>query len=214
MHVFVPPSACAQQLADEAAADHEEALAAAKGQPVPSRKGKGGRKKKGKGKSLPGRRANGANETAAEAPTARPPRLWLQVATAPPTWAGMLRHATDHLGSYPPSDKRAWIVVIARADVTWPRSFGCLSPSAMKSSASVLTFSCQIHMRTCMEPKFMKGGADWATAYKRCRTSGRSVSSCAPMLDTCHKYAGVHHALAFAAPPPPPALAALHRLHA
>jgi len=224
VHIFVPPSACVQQLAQEAEVANRIAQALGTGETILN---PAGTRRKGRRNTqeitplnetlMPesaaygGAAAHGGTAANTVMGRARSPRLWLQLTSSPPTWASVLRHASHHVSTFTGATKQ-WVVVVTRADVAWPRSFGCLSAAAMRISESALTFSCQIHMRTCMEPKFMHGGASWKTAYQRCRASGRSVPLCTPMLDNCRKYAGVHHALAFAMPTSSPMLGALHAL--
>jgi len=211
-HVFVPRSECAEQVADEAVAINKKAVTAAAGDRSSTNR-RGGKVRKSKrtkskgefaSSQEKGRLAANGTEPAGRAPSfpsVRAPRLWLQVASTPPTWSALVRHGVEHaMTDLTGKAKTARLVLIARADLVWPKTFHCLSPAAMQSSGIILTFSCQINMPSCVEPQFALGGADWATAYRSCRAKKQTVAGCARMLDTCHKYAGVQHAIAFASP--------------
>ena len=57
----------------------------------------------------------------------------------------VLRHASKSSGSKNSGSKsRHHLIVFARADVAWPRTFDCISPAALRASSSALTFSCQV----------------------------------------------------------------------
>jgi hypothetical protein len=107
-----------------------------------------------------------------------------------PTWTSLLRHATQlAMPATAASQPRHDLLVLARADVVWPRTFGCISPAAMKSAAAALTFSCQIRLRTCAPRKYA-AAANWSEAYRSCRER-ETVAKCAPLTDGCYKYSGV-----------------------
>jgi hypothetical protein len=123
VHAFVPPSQCAQEMAETDAVAGE----AASTRKRPRRRGRGEAERV---LLIVGRDGEGA-----------------------PMWDTMLRHAAALSTRSPGGGRGASLgvqyVAVVRADVHLPRGLGCISVDAMRTSGAVLTLSCQTHATSC-----------------------------------------------------------------
>ena len=173
VHIFVPSTVCAEQIAAEdedadiTAASSAAAIAAAvRAEAARWRNLKHARQRRG-GTHSNGSRGGTGDSRPLSAVSAPPRRRLLSSlfpigATSPavapifprvrlivgkygdtPVWEAPLRYAAAARSAAP-------FVAIARADVVWPRGFNCVSSRRMRSKGAVLALSCQAHLSTCM----------------------------------------------------------------
>ena len=127
-------------------------------------------------------------------------RLRLHITAAAPSWAALLEHGARHSAAADAS-----LLLVSRADVVWPRDFGCLSPEALHASGAALAPSCAVDLAQCVAavPRAKRAPTpvtNWTEAYAECRARQKSATACVPLLDLCRKYQRVHHALLVAPP--------------
>eukprot|EP00908_Phaeocystis_cordata_P012529 Transcript_23504.p1 GENE.Transcript_23504~~Transcript_23504.p1 ORF type:complete len:611 (-),score=112.48 Transcript_23504:1422-3254(-) len=119
--LYVPWSACAQQLADETPAPEAAPPVA----------------------HLPARSPH-----AAAAPARVVPRLRLIVSEVAPSWAEMAEAAAQQLRATAPHERG--LIALSRADVAWLGSFGCISRAGLIEPATLLAPSCRVAPR-CLQ---------------------------------------------------------------
>ena len=128
--------------------------------------------------------------------------LTLHVAPPPPRRRSIVGGAPSTVRRHSAAAD-ASLLLVSRADVVWPRDFGCLR--RRRCARAALAPSCGVELAECVAavPRAKRAPTpvtNWTEAYAECRARQKSATACVPLLDLCRKYQRVHHALLVAPP--------------